>query len=258
VRLELTEERSGVLAAEWLAESVRVTAFLTTQKVPVPIWESLLGRAPIQVNERPADNIRVEAGDFGAGLLLAMQHPGRIDLVYSPKNDGTSLVPGPNPPDLVHIGPAASAISALLTVIDGMPDIFSESFRIAFAPAFVRAGKNNADINSYIATAAGIHLSDAETDVMWQVNKPIQAKSFNGTINRVLRCQSVLVQQIPVLLGTMSQSLAATMQTVRYARVELDVNTGIEQHENSGFNEPLAVLREILDSAIPLLIGKAG
>ena len=197
MRFELPTERSGLLSPEWLAESVRVTSFGEVPVTLSPLWTRIVGRQPTEVHERPAEGIRVEMGDFEAGVLVLQQQNGRTDFVYGAKNDPALMLANVTSGELLHVGPVLAAISALLNLLSGVEDIFDDALRLAFSPIILRPGVDEAEVNEFISAYTRLPIGPTETDILWSVNKSLPAMTLAGRINRVVKWQSASVSSFP-------------------------------------------------------------
>ena len=203
------------------------------------------------MHERPAENIRVEFGDFDAGILVVQQQNGRTDFVYGAKNDPALVAPN----ELAHIGPVSAAIFALLNVLSGTEDVFAGSLRLAFSPIVVRRGVDNAEVNTLISAHTRLPLERTDTDILWSVNRPLSARTFAGKINRVIKWQSITLQSFSLAAGSQGFVPAGSTQMTKFARLELDVNSINDGQPLVPLPSPWETMSEIIDRAMSVLLG---
>ena len=246
MQAELPLNGSRLLSGDWLAEVVRFTCFCTPRPPQPNLWSLLTGEPASEVSERPTDLLRIEAGEFLAGGLVITQQPGRVDYVYGAKVEPQLEVEGRELDALAHIGPGTLAVNALLSLVNGRLDILSNAHRLAIAPVLVRQGIDNAAVLSFILENENLPARLEDTDIAWQINRPRAAVSFSGRFNRVLKWNSVANQQITF---SMAGGLPVSPpRIIRFARVELDINTLQQSQQPIPFEKPEEVLIELVAS----------
>src|SRR5215469_4073100 len=79
-------QSSGSKAANWLAESFRLTVFLAPNVQPKDEgwWARVTGANPESKTAKPARGELVETGIFQSNVLTLSVQPGRIDWILSP------------------------------------------------------------------------------------------------------------------------------------------------------------------------------
>src|SRR5262249_44342957 len=96
-----------------------------------PLWESLVGNAPEEVGERPAQGIRNEVGPFADAHLFTATSPTRMDCTLGahPTAERASA--------LVQIGPYSKRKHPFAEIIRRWTDTAPPVARLAFAPALL-------------------------------------------------------------------------------------------------------------------------
>lgn len=215
---EPTKNPPNLLAGGWLAESMRVSFFMSPGARSALSLSELLGVKPEQINDRPGQGMRQEIAGFQNGLLILSQIPGRVDVVYAARQSTAAIV---------HIGDLEAATVHIHEVGKRFCDSLQSVNRIAFGPIAVRQAASEAEaaalILQYLPFLPIEPGSDA--DIIWQINKRRPASSFQGQINHVFKWQALNSQLVSVLFptGVISQPLDAV--TLHIVRVEVDVNT---------------------------------
>jgi len=256
VTLELTNERGGLLGPNWLLESVRLTAFKTSSTPPTALWKHLTGRDPLEVVQRTQEGMINEVGEFAAGSLFVIQQAGRIDIAYGAKPAQQTMAfstesANPPPLELLHVGPSAQAISALFQLLNSHLEIFSDSYRLAFAPVFVQKANDIEDVNRLILAHEALPIAPNDIDILWRINRPVSANAFVGSINRIVAWQSVRMLRQQFVIGQSAIAVPMSVpnpdSALHFARVEFDVNT---VQEVSVTNQALENWTDALDELV--------
>src|SRR5690242_9507129 len=95
-------------ASEWLSQSWRLTAFLSEASPPGEVnwWRELVGEEPDTRVDNRRQGIHQEQGPFKKGALILGVLPGRVDWVYTVRQDAEEL--SAQAPTL---GPATEALA---------------------------------------------------------------------------------------------------------------------------------------------------
>jgi hypothetical protein len=243
--------RGGMLSPEWLAESVRLTLFSHSHRPLMPIWQTLIDGTPEETSERTADLFRSEIGIFGAGHLFVIQQGGtRLDLIYGVKAEAT-LIPGINQQkDLLHVGPITAAVEAFLTILYRIDHLLLNLNRVAFAPALVRQFESHHEAAVSVERSAGLPLRDGDQDILWQVNRPVAGRSFDGRINVVEKWQSSSTQTF-TFSPVVGAQIIPPIREVHLAKLDFDVNTITKSL--GAFDDSEPVLREVINETFRAL-----
>lgn len=257
--LKLPVERVGLLSPDWLAEAVRISCFFPAPLVaPRPIWRLLTGREPVQTSERKSEGFLNEIGDFGGGNLVVHQQGGRLDVVLGPSQQALPPQLGDNvqASDLLNVGPAVAAITSFLEVVGRSPEILNGAHRIGFSPTFIRGTDGLPGANNLILEYVDLPIQENDMDILWQVNNPVKADSFDGRINRLIRWQTgvSLIQQFPMIFGQGLPNTGQILHRKIFVRCELDINTFQFSELPISLRDPQASLIELVNSSGPTLL----
>lgn len=260
MKLELPKERTGLLDADWLAESVRVTFFFESIHSTPNLFNRLTGSAPAETVQRPAEGILNEVGPFGLGHLFVHQQGPRTDVLYSAGQSAQAPIDAGAlqeflQQELFHVGPSSVAISAIFELLNRAPDSFAGAVRIAFGPVFVRKARDQSEAIAFILASERLPLEPEDRDIFWQVNRPAAAGSFEGKINRLVKWQTGMriMQQLSFATGQVVVNASDFPKTVNFVRVELDINT-LQNTPNLRFAEIEPVLSEVVAQSNSILL----
>lgn len=204
----------------WLAESVRVTFFVHPNTARLSGLADLFGMQPDQINDRPIEAIHQEVASYDKGILILVQAPGRVDLIYS-ANQRPGLAP------LLHVGPLEDAFIRCSKMGELICEKIGPVTRIAIAPIAIQQVKNEPKSTELILRYFPELPVDPTTDldVVWQFTRRRDATSFKGRINHVCRWQAHQTQLVAALPPAPVFSPPVDAVTVTFVRVEFDVNT---------------------------------
>ena len=208
---------------QWLAESVRFTAFYTDDTdAKAPFYEELYDAKPDRVVERPNEGVRQELGIFGDHRLALSNRPGRTDL----------LLATPKSPDSIpyaQIGPYEEALRAFKPIVMKWFRKSPPLKRLAVGLILILECPTKVEGYALLKKLLPVPEFDPkiETDIFWQVNRPRPSKVVHGLrINRLSKWQVVEVRILSV--GIDGKSNPATPGTP-LLQLELDINTDGER-----------------------------
>jgi hypothetical protein len=209
----------------WEAEGIRFTA-LPPPSVAFeikPLWESLVGRAPEEVQERPQQGLRNEFGPLLDDHLFIAQHASRVDFilgVHPQKAAGQ---------DTISVGAYERAEQALVEVVKKWLRIAPSLGRIAYAPTLLhRADSVEKTYELLRRFLPKLPLDEGAKNVFWQINRPRQSKVVGGfTINRLSKWSSMTQQrmQFSTAAGEEQALYTGPKVSTHYIRLELDLYT---------------------------------
>ena len=235
---------SGLFANEWLAESMRVTFFVSN---PFPKHErllSLLGFVPDQINDRPAQNVRQEVVNFEQGLIMMGEAPGRIDLLYSANFRG-----GFQP--IFQIGDVRTAFSRCCDLGRTICAKLGPVTRLAVGPIAVRQTRSEQEsiqlMLTYFPTLPA--NADTDTEALWSIARRRPATTFRGNIFHFQKWQTVANHiHGPALPGAFAQVPFGNLD-IYLLRAEIDINTQFEDPQGAFGDELLSAYQEVCDNA---------
>jgi hypothetical protein len=187
-----------------------------------PLWESLVGKAPEEIEERPTQGIRNEVGPFADAHLFITQSTTRIDFTLG------SLPTAERQSGFVHIGPYPNAKPPLVEIIRRWTATAPPVARIAFAPVLLLPVPDRE--TGYRILKDLLHFLQIDpkhsTDLLWQINRPRQSKVLQGLeINRLSNWSAMSVQTLRVSMGAGAPVASTVPAKGSAVRLGLDINT---------------------------------
>lgn len=251
-----------VLPNTWLCESLRLSALWSAPDgtESVLTWESVVGAAPEVHESQPRQGTTRDAGPIADGTsgLELRTAPGRADWLLLP-TVSSSMQHTPTFPNIGGIDEALRLFDDLLFEKAAM------SYNVprfalgltAMSPAADRK-ESYAQLIKLLST---IHPNLAgASEFQYQINRPRQSKAVPGlTINRLSRWGSVVLAGITMppmtdqhlVVSGMAQAIPS--RQIHAMRVELDINTGLEQQTPIGPELRLSLIRELAQLAPEIL-----
>jgi hypothetical protein len=192
-------------------------------KAPADLsFRELTGKAPGEVNERPAQGIRRERGEFGSYLLAISMQVDRADLILS-------MPPQKEAPELIQIGSYDAAVRALEDLIQSWWTKHPHVVRLALAPTLVRKFEQKIDSLKYLRRWLPTVNFDPERDqdIIWQINRPRRSGIKKDlVINRLARWQVAELRAVEI-----TGPRVAIPRVAYLAQLTLDINTQADHTE---------------------------
>jgi hypothetical protein len=207
---------------DWEAEGVRFTAFPPPSVTfePKPLWDSLLGKAPEEVQERPAQGVRNEFGPFLDDNLFLTQQLSRIDFLLGVHPQKAPTM------DFVSTGRYARAEPAFSELVKKWLKSAPSLGRIAYAPMLVHqveSVEKSYDVFRHLLPA--LPVDDKARNVLWQVNRPRASRILKDiTINRLSKWSCFTVERFQLVQDTKS-FVPGPMASVHGIKLEFDIYT---------------------------------
>jgi hypothetical protein len=205
--------------AEWEAESLRLTAFLSPSAEidQQDWWRTIVGELPDRKTSERSTGIQQEEGNFGGGKLSLMVQPTRIDWQLTPMD-----IP---PLGFPKLGPWSDSLKEfhdlMLSWIKTAPLVQ----RLAFGAVFLLPVADFQAGNEKLSTYLHFDLDKDCTDFFYQINRPrksTSASQLNLKINRLSKWNVI------GFIGSFTLSLnqpQITKPTLFSLRLELDLST---------------------------------
>ena len=242
---------------EWLAESLRATAFPSgeAELKPDGWWRSVLGEEPeSQMSRRTGE--RLEEGTFrGASLVLSVSLA-RIDWILRPKLSKDEPSKG-----FPAIGGFAETCAHFRELMHRWFPLTPPLERLAFGAVVALPVANKAEGYARLAgylPAVQLDAAEDSSDFLYRINRPRPSRSNipNLRINRLSTWSVSEIQVQQVALSSPLQRPKFIQGEPAFAcRVELDVNTA-PKSEGQVSNQVWAELfDELLDLAGEILQG---
>lgn len=221
-----TAKKASGLGIEWYAMSLRTTLFFTQPSKDLKgCWQDLIGEAPAEITQKPADGTFNEVGSYKSGTLSIVSRHDRIDLHYT-MND--SFLPG-----FSSLGPF---LEAKMVIDDLSHKLFekntSQVSRLALGVVLVSPTKSRNDsykkLGELIPTVK-VPVGDSVSDFTFSINrkKKSKIKKFDENINRIRTLKGIQRFLVPISADITPNSISASY----FVFLELDINTPKERLE---------------------------
>ena len=211
-------------SVEWLAESIRVSFLGDLTGLDSPLFATLLGVQPAEVNEKPLEGTRRETVTLHGYRTTLSKQPGRLDLLLtdSPQRNVSNPSASNFTPfyaiDNFHAVARVAGEHAqrILQVVKGIE-------RLAYSPVVIANAANQADANRMLALyLPSVQFNpDRDIDIFWQINRPRRSNIGEFDLNRLAKWQTLILQFFPMQFGPGSSA----QLTFAAARVEMDIST---------------------------------
>jgi hypothetical protein len=206
----------------WEAEGLRFSAFPPPSVAfeLKPLWETLVGKVPEEVQERPQQGLRNEFGPLLDDHFFVTQLFSRIDFILAVHPQKAFGL------EVVSVGPYERAEKAHVELakkwLKGAPSLG----RIAYAPTLVhRVDSVEQGYKVLRELLPRLPLDEGAQSLLWQINRPRPSKVVNGvTINRLSKW-SVTTQQRMQLLPETQIVFSGPVSTMSACKLELDIYT---------------------------------
>ncbi len=224
--------------AEWEAESLRLTAFLSpsAQIDRQDWWKTIVGDLPERTTSERSTGLQQEEGKFRDGKLSLIVQPTRIDWQLTP--------PDISPIGFPKIGPWLDSLRSFHDLMLSWIAIAPPVQRLAFGAVFLLQVPNSQEGYKKLSTYLPFELDKDSTDFFYQINRPrksTSARQLDLKINRLSKWN---------VLGGFALSLNQPLQikpTQFSLRLELDLSTA-EDFQNELPSEQLPqILSELVE-----------
>ncbi|MGE1089837.1 hypothetical protein [Pseudomonas zeae] len=202
-------------AHSWSTESLRFSLLGVPDGTRVS-WQSLVGKEPESVTNRPSQQLSIEEGPFEGGRLVVTTQPGRVDI---------SLTATPTDP-MVHpsLGDFEQASRLFEQRINNMK--LPSVSRLAMG-ATLHIPLNSAEESSKVIKELipGFSIDEGVTDITLQMNRSKKLPKISGVVlNRLTKWSQLVTQTVHY---QNHEQLASKQGYL--IQLELDLNT----HPNS-------------------------
>jgi hypothetical protein len=237
----LLETQHPLNPAEWEAESLRLTAFLSpsAQIDQHDWWKTIVGDLPERTTSERSTGIQQEEGKFGDGKLSLIVQPTRIDWQLTPLDVSPS-----SPLGFPKVGPWLDSLRSFHDLMLSWIEIAPPVQRLAFGAVFLLQVPNSQEGYKKLSDYLPFELDKDSTDFFYQINRPRKStsiKQFDLKINRLSKWN---------VLGGFALSLNQPLQikpTQFSLRLELDLSTA-EDFQNELPSEQLPqILSELVE-----------
>ncbi|HEY9669793.1 MAG TPA: hypothetical protein V6C91_23475 [Coleofasciculaceae cyanobacterium] len=213
--------------AEWQAESLRLTAFLSpsAQIGEQDWWKTLIGELPDSRLSQPRTGIQQEEGTFKDDRV-----EGKLILTIQPTRIDWQLVP-PDIPDTVFsttgslLDSLDSFLSLMLRWLENAPQVQ----RLAFGASLLQIVNDYKEGSKRLSVYLPFNVEEDSSDLFYQINRPRKSNSAdipNLMINRLSKWNVVLLASIVVSSSQPAQYISQPAQLA--VRLELDINTAAD------------------------------
>jgi hypothetical protein len=237
--MSATDPKTHAESPEWMAETLRLTAFIAS---PIPAdqrwWQDLVGSSPENTITRQKEQIQQQEGPFENGRLALTTLINRIDWIFTISLDKETL------------GPFSKSIDTFTKLMDRWLPSCPPMSRLAFGAILLKPVQNRSTGYKWlIPFLPNLKIDpDGSTDLLYQINR----SRGSGTdvpglrINRLSKWSvrvHVLVQLTPaptIVNENVGQQSPA-------AQLELDINTSPELKGTLPPEMVIAVYHELVD-----------
>jgi hypothetical protein len=239
-----TKERPD--PAEWQAESLRLTAFLSpsAQIGEQHWWKTLIGEFPDSKISQPRTGIEQEEGRFKddkvEGKLVLMIQPTRIDWQLVPldiPDSGFSITGS-------FLNSLDSFLSLMLRWLEKAPPIQ----RLAFGAGLFQMVNSSQEGYKRISNYLPFKVDEDSSDFLYQINRPrksTNAEISNLTINRLSRWNLSLLASF---VFSPSQPTPYITNLAQIAvRLDLDINTTADFSIELPSEQLPSIFRELIE-----------
>ena len=242
---------------------MRATGFVASPSdaAPRPLWQSLIGDQPVQVNTRPGQNVIQEIGPFDDAQLVIGQRVERIDIVLRPVPETPVVKKGPEFVEplselrpFATFGEFANILPKFVRLVTKWLGAAPSLNRLAFGAILVEEVQDLNDAQralQLLLPNVAFDPNDGVEDIFWQINRPRQSRVVAEIkINRLMKWSmpEVSVLAIPVVGRAVASGshVAAKSQAVR---VELDINTDAKRQNELPTTDLGKLFEELVELA---------
>lgn len=232
-------------ASQWLAETLRVTAFPTpdAEANPSDWWKRVIGQDPETQIQRQRLGELVQEGIVGGAKLTLRVRPERIDWVMAP------VEPAEAPETFLSIGPFDDSCKQFRALINSWIPFSPPLSRIAFgAVAFSPVPDHVSGYNTLAAYLPSVQVDPGSRDFIYQINRPRESSAgVEGlSINRLSKWSVVQMHLQAFSMGAQEGVRIVRAPISAFAcRVEIDVNTSPMHKGHFTPEQSLMVLDEM-------------
>lgn len=219
------EDKQHPDLADWLAESFRLTAFLSpsAQIAEQDWWKKLTGEFPDRKTSEPKIGIQQEEGRFKKeqvdGQLILTIHPTRIDWQLIPTLD----VPDSRFPTIGTFTESLDLfLKLMLCWLENAPSIQ----RLAFGTILSKPVNSSKEGHEWVSSYLPFNLDEDSSDFLYQINRPRKSASAETPdllINRLSKWSVSLLTSFAFDPSKLEQYITKPPQF--FVRLELDINT---------------------------------
>lgn len=232
-------------ANQWLAETLRVTAFPApdAQVNPSGWWKHVVGQDPETEVQRQRVGELVQDGIVGSAKVALRVRPDRIDWIMAP------IDPAQPPENFLTVGPFEESAKQFRALIDSWAPLSPAVSRIAFGTtAFLPAPDHTSGYKTLATYLPFVQVDPGSSDFSYQINRPRESKAgIEGlSINRLSKWSVA-----KMMMHAFSMDPQQGMRLVRApfevfaCRVEIDINTSASYKGVLSPDQTLTVLNEL-------------
>ncbi len=240
----------------WLAETVRLTAFMPNANVDntVTWWSNAVGSEPSERLIKSAPPALRESGllpDSFANLVVDYQ-AGRVDFLLLP-----DVNPQEIPAGLPNIGQLQGAVEKIKEIALKWLPIAPTINRLAIGLIGLQQVENK--IEGYKAIQPLLHNvkldPEGSSDFSYAINRPRQSKTPGPAliINRLSKWSVVKIGFMQIPLGQTNLGGIGVSEGLSACRVELDINSAQDKAEVISTERLLLLVDEFLNLAGELM-----
>jgi hypothetical protein len=239
-----TKKRPDI--AEWQAESLRLTAFLSpsAQIHEQDWWKALTGELSDRKTSEPRTGIQQEEGRFKDdkvdGKLFLMIQPTRIDWQLVPLDSPELGFP--------TMGSFLDSVDSFLALMLRWLETAPPIQRLAFGASLFQLVNNSQEGYKRLSTYLHFNLDEDSSDFFYQINRPRKSSSIRTsdlTINRLSKWSISLLASLAFSPNQLAQYIVKPAQFA--VRLELDINTAGDFSDELPSEQLPQIFRELVE-----------
>jgi len=235
--------------SEWLAESLRLTAFLKTQPSLdlSGSWKALVENEPDAVEAKPKERLILESGSFCEATLTFKYMPFRVDWMVHPSDKAVGE-PYPN------VGRFVEGIQPFLELMKKWLVGAPELTRLAFGAVLVSPVSGHDEGYTKLSKYLPFDVDLTARNFRYQVNRRrasrlnlpgLEINRLSNWSCRERRMTAVMAQLAPSGLTTLREDSPSSFAM----RLDLDINTVPEYPNSLGPRNLADLFSEFVDLA---------
>ncbi len=233
--------------SDWEVEGLRLSAFLVDAPTPshTEYWETLVGVAPNERLNRPAQHLTKEEGPFLDGWLSMEAVPNRIDWRWgiNPRSITRSLP---------SIGPYAELEPKFAKLMENWAALCPNAHRFAYGAALLLPAESLSQAHLTLDEMLQLNVDvEGTSDFQYRINRRRRANCLNREL-MINRLSTWSAGEIAVINVDVSSSTTPKVSNVvggAVCRLELDINTAPEFQEIFSGDEATLVFAEMIELA---------
>ena len=236
---------------DWQIESIRVTAFVSSQlnSSMLETWlERVSENSPSQVTKKPSSFIGISRST--AGFLRTTWNANRLDVMLSSEEPQSNQT----------IAPLSEVASLFGRFVDRVPEIgelaLIDRLAIGLTLSF-QVPSISEGLRILSTSIVGLNIREPARDFLYRVNYPYESRSVEGVnLNRLATWSIGKVQVIQVDInqdGSQKQQIVSEAPLA--IRLELDVNTDEAVQLGADLEKIRKLLNELKEIALNVASG---